>query len=359
MRKFGFIFVLAVLTLIAGGALIYVIGAAPTPEMALRETPVVSTATPSPATHAATHTATPFQPLEITPTPTVTPEPSITPTETPTITPIVPTETIPPPIPWDDNIEVPEGQVKLLVLGSDVRPGGGYRTDVMILIILNPREGTASVVSFPRDLYVFIPGWGMNRLNTAMQIGGFDTMAATFEYNFGVRPDRYVLTNFDGFREIINSVGEITVEVEKAFSDKCDLWWATGGVCSIDAGTTKMDADTALWYARARYSTNDFDRTRRQQEILQGLFKRMVNIQAVFKAPEFYEYYRENVETNIGLEDMLPLIKAAPALLEPDHLRRYAIGPTEVYDSIIYGAWVLVPNPYAVQAVIERALAGE
>lgn len=302
-------------------------------------------------------TPTPFQPLPQTSTPTATPLPTQTMTPTQTATPKPEEPTIPPPIPWDDGIEIPEGQFSILLLGSDMRPGGGFRTDVMALAILNPQEGTISVVSFPRDLYVFIPGWGMNRLNTAMQIGGFETMAATFQYNFGVRPDRYMLTNFEGFTSIVDSVGGVTINVEKSFSDKCDLAWGKNGVCSLDPGPIVMDGASALWYVRGRYSTSDFDRNRRQQEVLQAIFRRMMHIDAIFNAPEYYEYYRENVETNLSLEDLLPLMKAAPAFANPDHIRRFTIGPGQVYDFIAEGgAMVLVPYPNAVQGIIQQAL---
>src|SRR5512145_1810740 len=138
-------------------------------------------------------TATPFQPIPLTPTvappPTATPEPE--PTAAPTEEPA--------------NAETGEGIVNLLLLGSDARPGGGFRTDVMMLVSINRSNASVSVVSFPRDLYVTIPGWMTNRLNTAFGVGGFDLMAATFEYNFGVRPSYYVMTNFDGFKSIIDT----------------------------------------------------------------------------------------------------------------------------------------------------------
>ncbi|MFQ5615056.1 MAG: LCP family protein, partial [Anaerolineales bacterium] len=75
-------------------------------------------------------------------------------------------------------------------MGSDQRPGeGGFRTDTILLLTLNPGQGIVNITSFPRDLYVYIPGWTMQRINTAPQHGGFELMAATFGYNLGVHPD--------------------------------------------------------------------------------------------------------------------------------------------------------------------------
>lgn len=108
----------------------------------------------------ATATPTPFLPQSATSEPLNTPDLS-QPTQEPTAT----------NIPWE--IIPADGQVNILVLGSDWRPGAGYRTDVILLVSLNPKLGTASLVSFPRDLYVDIPGRGKNRINTAHPAGGF------------------------------------------------------------------------------------------------------------------------------------------------------------------------------------------
>ena len=169
-------------------------------------------------------TATPFQPIEPTFTPTMTQTP-VPPTETPTplatATPIA-TET-PTPIPWQEEVHMPDGQITFLILGTDARSDGLKRTDVIILVIVNPNYGTVSMVSFPRDLWVFIPYHGENRINAAYAYGGFDLLAETFDYNFGIRPDYYIMTDFNNFIEIVNKLGGLEVEVEKSLEDKCDL----------------------------------------------------------------------------------------------------------------------------------------
>ena len=185
-----------------------------------------------------TATSTPFQPLPPTNTPLPSPTPSETATPKPTRRP--PTKT-----PWVNNADLPEGQRKILILGSDSRGDGGFRTDVILLLILNPQQGTASAVSFPRDLYVNIPGVGQDRINTAMVYGGFPLLAATFEANFGVRPDSYVLTNFGGFVEIVNSLGGIDVNAAASLTDKCDLPQANwDGYCTVEPGMIGMDGMT-------------------------------------------------------------------------------------------------------------------
>lgn len=300
----------------------------------------------------ATQTPTPFQPLPLTGTPN---SPTQGPTaeqtvEQPTLT---PTEGGP-----AAEIEEAEGIVKILLLGSDWRPYSGYRTDVIMLLVLNPSTGAASIVSFPRDLYVFIPGIGQQRINTSQEFGDFDLTVQTFRYNFGVSPDYYVLTNFQGFVGIVDSLGGINVEASRNLNDTCDLPQAVNGYCSAGPGTVTMDGATALWYVRARYSTSDFDRTRRAQEVIMAMFKKMMSLNAVVRAPELYQLYQNSVNTNLPLDVGIRLAAMAPGLLSnPDRIHRYSIGRDEVWPYVTdAGAQVLIPNPEAIQPILYEAL---
>jgi LCP family protein required for cell wall assembly len=316
---------------------------------------VFNVSTPEP-----TASRTPFQPAP--PTATHTPLPTITPSITPTftITPSpTPTETPLPftPTPWYFDLNMPDNQEMFLVLGSDERPGGGFRTDVILLVIVNPEQGTASVVSFPRDLYVYIPYYGMNRINTAMNMGGFTALADTLEYNFGVRPSHYIMTNFNSFVEIVDALDGIDVNVKKELVDFCNLPIAYGDYCIIQPGVFPMDGQTALWYVRSRKSTNDFDRNRRQQEVLLALFDRILSINGLSRVPELYDILSDNVQTDLSLDDMLPYVQLAPKLAKNGHIRQYSIGQNEVWNYIAEGgAMVLLPNQEAIYPILQQAL---
>jgi LCP family protein required for cell wall assembly len=254
-----------------------------------------------------------------------------------------------------DRLPRPEGQTNILLLGSDYRPGSGYRTDVILLVILNSSKGTASVVSFPRDTYVLIPGWQMQRINTAMQWGGFDSMKATLEYNFGVTADHYMMTNFYGFKSIIDTLGGVTVNASRAFSDTCDLpWEGSDGYCYISAGPHVMDGASALWYVRARYSTSDFDRLRRAQEVIQAVFLKMLSLNAIARGPELYNLFSNSVETDLTFGDMLPLLPLATKLGDASSVQRYAIVPPLVSGwTTEGGASVQIPD---VEAIWEQVI---
>lgn len=299
-------------------------------------------------------TPTPFQPIPPTPTKTV----IVVPTPTP-----APTETLAPQFPTPDVSQLTQnsGQVNILLLGSDYRSGSGFRTDVILLISLNPSKGTVTMTSFPRDLWINIPGVGMERINTAQEYGGFNLTVATFQNNFGVTPNYYMMTNFNGFKGIVDTLGGIDVNAASTFKDKCSVRAYEDGMgyCTIPAGSYHMDGELALWYVRSRYSTSDFDRTRRAQEVILALFQKIISLDGVNRASELYSEFNSSVETNIPLSEIVTLLPLASQVASnPSLIRRYAIGAGETYNYIVpgSGAMVLVPDQAAVMSIIQQAM---
>ena len=319
----------------------------------------------------ATPTSTPFMPLP----PTATYIPTSFPTALPTSTPVPATPTpgasqfigkswndYPGPTIWPDIdipgpaglLPQPNNQINILLLGSDQRQSEpGFRTDTILLLTLNPNEGTATLTSFPRDLYIYIPGWTVQRINTAFPHGGFETMALTFEYNFGVRPDYYMVINFWSFTQVVDSLGGIDVQVARTLSDHRDKY----GPYTVRAGTVRMDGETALWYVRSRYSTSDFDRTRRQQEVIKAMFLKLLNLNAITRAPELYDIYKRNVSTNLTFDAIKDLVPLAAQLTDNSKLRNFYIGREHVRDwRNSSGAAVLLPTRELVLQVMRQAL---
>ncbi|HET9913174.1 MAG TPA: LCP family protein [Anaerolineales bacterium] len=335
----------------------------------------------------ASPTPTPFQPIPWTPTGTLPPTvdtvtPAATlppPTETPipTIDPnmlintVVPFSTIDPA--GSDSQVLNNGQetVNFLLIGSDRRPGGSFRTDTMVIAILRPNEGQVSLISIPRDLWVSIPGWENQRINTAYQHGvsvgypggGPGLLKETILYNLGIRIDHTAMVEFDGFRQIVDTLGGVDVPVSCAYTDwrlidpsydpfNENNWhlYTTG------PGVVHMDGDLALWYARSRQKSNDFDRGRRQQEVLRALFVQTLQTGTLTRIPELYNNLRSTVETDLGLGDLLSLAVYAPKMTNAD-IRSYYIRPPYVNSWITDGgAYVLLPNEAALQAMLTEAM---
>ena len=292
-------------------------------------------------------TPTPFQPLVVGYNPQETPPPN------------VPQDPQATPVPTQKPIEKPEGQVNILLLGSDQREGDyGFRTDTIIWVSLNPKDKFVSAVSFPRDLFVEIPGRGENRINVAFGLGGFDLLASTMEVNFGVRPDYYVLIDMSGFTSVINNLGGINVQVEKNLSDSCAKWINQSGWCSVGPGLVNMNADVALWYVRSRYSTNDVERARRAQEVIVAIFKRLMSLDAVLKAPDLYNAYTNYVQTDMDLATVVAMLPLAKSMYEDSDIRHHVIGFDHAYSWITSaGASVLVPDKALIRELMIEALA--
>ncbi len=248
----------------------------------------------------------------------------------------------------------PEGQVNILLLGSDQRPDdGGFRTDTIQLLTINPHEGSVKLTAFPRDLYVYIPGYTVQRINTAMGWGGFEALATTMEYNFGVHPEYYVLINFWSFKDVIDSLGGVTVDIGM---DLCDQRDSYESFC-VYQGSMWMDSETALWYVRSRYSTGDLDRGRRQQEVLEAIFERLLALDGLQRAPELYDIYQRDVTTNLNFDTLYSLLPIASHLTDTQTIGRYYLGEGEMYDwTNTYGAMVMVPIREAVLEVMRQVI---
>jgi LCP family protein required for cell wall assembly len=261
--------------------------------------------------------------------------------------------------------------VNFLLIGSDRRPGGSFRTDTMVIAILRPNEGQVSLISIPRDLWVSIPGWENQRINTAYQHGvsvdypggGPGLLKDTILYNLGIRIDHTAMVEFDGFRQIVDTLGGVDVPVACAYTDwrlidpsydpnNENNWhlYTTG------PGVVHMDGDLALWYARSRQKSSDFDRGRRQQEVLRSLFTQALQTDTLKRIPELYNDFRNTVETDLGLGDILQLALYAPKMTNAD-IRGYYIRPPYVNSWITDGgAYVLLPNEEALQQMLTEAM---
>ncbi len=305
----------------------------------------------------ATSTPTPFQPLL--PTAALklagtTLETSIPPTAA-LPTPAAPSPTVPPPTAALTSEPLLEGlpsQVNILLLGSDQRPwDAGFRTDTIILLTLNSELGSVNITSFPRDLWVTLPGWGQSRINTAWTYGGYKMLHDTFKHNFGVEVDYHVLIDFSAFKKIVDSLGGLDVHVSEPVSDYRAGYWVT-----IPKGNVHMDADTVLWYVRTRKTTNDIARNRRQQEVLQALFEKFISIDAIRRAPELFDLYDNSVKTDIKPTDILAWLPFAAKIIETRNIHPYFITYNHVYDWITpEGAMVLVPQKQALMQVIRKS----
>ena len=298
-----------------------------------------------------TPTATAFQPLASTPTYIPTDYPTPTPTNTPKparIKPASNTQGV-------DPINQPDGQVNIILLGSD-QTYKGYigRTDTILLVTINTAEQTVNLTSFPRDLYVYIPGWTSQRINTAFAHGGFKTVQDMFSHNFGFIPDYYVLINVRAFERIVNYLGGVYVNVPQTL---CDQNWGYGLSHCVYPGNHHFDGKEALWYVRSRMTSNDFQRNIRQQLVLNAIFDRFFALGTLSKIPNLYDTYAQNVTTNLDLSTVVSLSQTALKLDDKSRIKNYYINNASVSEWVTPGgAQVLLPKYDLVRQILNKAL---
>jgi LCP family protein required for cell wall assembly len=329
----------------------------------------------------ATPTATPFQPVAnsdlpvAAPSITVTPPPVEATTDPNALIPATATPEsfyVPPYAPDPSIILTGTDMITFLLLGSDKRPGQTYfRTDTIVIVVVRPTTGQVALISVPRDLYVYIPTVGMDRVNTAYEYGemyhypggGFALLKETILYNLGLSVDNLAIVDFDGFRRIVDTLGGVEVPVFCSYTDwhlidpsydpENENNWA---LYTVGPGLVHMDGDLALWYARSRKRSSDFDRGRRSQEVLRALFTRALQTNSISKIPELYNDFSSTIITDLTLPDLLELAPLALHLNNAD-IRSYYIGRDYVTGWMTPGgASVLLPNEPAIQSLIQQAL---
>lgn len=284
--------------------------------------------------------------------------PTETPTPAPTDTPLPATAPTPAaPLTMDPDA------VNIALLGTDAyTPGSAWRTDTIILLTINVRQKTAGMLSIPRDLWVYIPDYGYNRINTADFTGeyrkhpggGPALVKHTLLHNLGVPVHYYVRGDFKALIKLIDILGGIDVAVDCPLEDIFPDPASPDGLytLSLTSGVQHLDGKAALFYARSRFSTSDFDRSRRQQKVLRGLWDKALQVDVLPKVPELWETLGSAVQTDLSLADVLSLAYVG-VQLEPQNLKSRFIGRDQVQGWVApQGAQVLLPRPAEIQAAL-------
>ncbi|HVM40713.1 MAG TPA: LCP family protein [Acidimicrobiia bacterium] len=194
----------------------------------------------------------------------------------------------------DIDLSTDEGSANFLVVGSDSRVDttgnpideglgsvGGQRADTIMIVRVDPKTRDAMLVSFPRDLWVEIPGQGSAKINSAFN-GGPQLLIDTLRHNFDVPIHHYVQVDFAGFRNIVDAMGGVEMYVASPSRD------AQSALLIPTAGCVTLDGNQALSWVRSRHfqyyesgtwrtdPTGDFGRINRQQEFIRRLMAQAI-----------------------------------------------------------------------------------
>lgn len=242
---------------------------------------------------------------------------------------------------WEGN-----ERVNILLVGIDRRPGEAFvsRTDSMMVISVNPETDSMSVLSIPRDLYVQIPGYGQDRINTAVVYGsregdyldGAALAMQTVSSNLGIPIHHFVMVDFGAFVRTVDLLEGIDVQVPYEINDPMypDMDYGYDPLY-IPAGLQHFDGQTALKYARTRHADSDFNRAYRQQQVLFAARNKALNLgigEMILKAPSLYREVESGIRTDLSLEQIMRLAKTVSdipsdntrnAVLDQDYVTSY------------------------------------
>ncbi|TCN26706.1 LCP family glycopolymer transferase [Mesobacillus foraminis] len=189
----------------------------------------------------------------------------------------------------------------VLMLGVDEREGDRGRSDTIIALTVNPEKNSIKMLSIPRDTRTEIVGRGTeDKINHAYAFGGVEMSMDTVENFLDIPIDYYLKMNMEGFQEIVDAVGGITVNNDLEFTE---------GSFHFAKGNIELNGREALAYVRMRKQDpeGDFGRQKRQRQIIQGIIKKGASVGSLTKFDDIFAALGNNVKTNISFEDMVDI----------------------------------------------------
>ncbi len=252
----------------------------------------------------------------------------------------------------------------MLLIGVDKRAEAvdeGVRSDTLILVRVNPLQNWATMLSIPRDSVVPLPDGSYGKVNRAFSYGYYNAealygsgteadagggaaAAETLERFLKIKVDYIAQVDFQGFERIVDSVGGIMVDVKQTLIDP-EYPTENHGVerIYIPAGLQIMDGRTSLIYARSRHSSNDFDRSKRQQQVLKDVLRQVrsrglaANMSLL---PKWVGVLEQNVRTTLPLGDIGTMTDLAgiATRLDSDRIAQFAINPSAVRVDSVNGS---------------------
>ncbi len=275
-------------------------------------------------------------------------------------------------LPFNKNLpDLPKDnpdRLNILLLGmrGTNEPGDGkLLSDAIILASVKKSTGQTALISFPRDLYARI--WCSDeekKINFAFAQGGLACAKNTVSLISGLYIDHAVSINFSGLVELVDAMGGIDIYLPEPFEES--FQWAKEGweendywfvkeiegkerwVFHIATGTNHLDGQTVLYYVRSRYSTNDFDRMRRQQQFLMALKEKMLSLNVLANPVKVYnllDILGNNVRTDMNVSEIGNMIISSSEW-EKEKVKKLSFDTSAqgfLYHTFINEEYVLLP----------------
>lgn len=204
--------------------------------------------------------------------------------------------------------------ILLLGIGGEEHQEGGLLTDSIMIVSLKKSTGKVAMISIPRDLYLQLPGEDKyEKVNAAYVLGeekyknGLDYSKKTIGYITGLYIDYAAAVDFEAFKSVVDALGGVTIHLDQRFiEDKqwwCDEKWQNCKPFIVEAGNQTLSGDNALFYVRSRFSSSDFDRARRQQQIMLAIKDKVFSL-GILTKPLVINQLLNAVAKNVKMDIM-------------------------------------------------------
>lgn len=232
--------------------------------------------------------------------------------------------------------------LNIMLFGEDNKHDDPYgRTDTMIMLSIDNVHKKLKLTSFQRDTYVYIPGHGYDKINASYTLGGASLSIKTIQSNFGVKIDRYAVVDFDSFKDIIDTLGGVEMELTKDEIDyinyqmyKNDQSGGNRTTIKEKPGMIKLNGQEALWYARDRglnigedgneigISGDDWDRTSRQRKLLTKMVTDLKGA-SLNQIITIVDQVGPKITTNLKKDEIMGLVSNALTYINYDITQNY------------------------------------
>ncbi len=254
------------------------------------------------------------------------------------------------PIDKDPQYQMPDNdknRLDILVLGirgKDDVENGGLLTDTILLFSLDATTGASALTSIPRDLTVRITDEKTEKINTAYAHYGLSGTRKLFSRISGISIDNIIVVDFEAFRSVVNALGGITVTLAKPFEES-QQW---GYEFTLPAGKNDLTGEQALYYARSRYGSSDFDRSRRQMQVIMAIREKAIALDLTgdpLKAFEVVSAVRKHIETDMNIFDLGTVKDLMAQQDKLGRIKRYYLTTENIlYETTVNGIYELLPR---------------
>jgi polyisoprenyl-teichoic acid--peptidoglycan teichoic acid transferase len=240
----------------------------------------------------------------------------------------------------EDKIEITKDPFTILLAGVDNQGGGEGRSDVLLLLTVNPKTKQVYELSIPRDSRTYIPAAGKKtKITESYSYGGIEAAIGAVNEIIDVPIDYYITTNFQGFEDIVDTLGGVKVDVPFTFKAQLteSLKWKT-----YQKGPMYLNGNEALGFVRMRKSDpqGDFGRNERQKQVIKAIIDKGTSFTSIPKIDNVLGDLGDNVKTNI------PPSKLASFIQLYSNLKSSKINNLKLhgYDQYINNIYYYIPE---------------